>query len=305
MKQLVFSRKDGLNAYLCDGVFVAEGGNLVFSAEKTFDCGQCFRWEKLPDGSFVGVVKGRLLSLRENSSGFTVSDLCGALDTGFAEFLVSYFDLMTDYGSVTRELSGLDSVIEKAAEAGQGIRLLRQELFETVISFIISANNNIPRIKKCVARLSEMCGGKIAAFGGKDYFAFPEPGAITGFTDEEIQVTAGVGYRAPFIRQTAELFADGFYSFLKLLDAKCYGTLKKTVLALPGVGEKVAGCVTLFTGIDRSAFPVDVWVERMCEELYGLKGFTRPALQKRMEEYFGENGGLAQQYLFNYIRSIS
>ena len=304
MEQTVFSRKDGTKAYLKDGVFTVEGGDLLFSAYKTFDCGQCFRWERLPDGSFEGVVRGRVLSLRENENGFSVLDVFGSVDVHLAEFLVNYFDLQTSYSACNETISRDDNVAAKAVEAGRGIRLLRQELFETVISFIISANNNIPRIKKCIARLCALCGEKLGTRCGKDYYAFPESESILAFSPDEIQELAGVGYRAPFIRQTASLFAEGTYSLKKLLDCGSPESLNKALLALPGVGEKVAGCVTLFAGLDRGAFPVDVWVERMCRELYGLDGLTRTALEKEMKSRFGENSGLAQQYLFYYIRSI-
>lgn len=284
-----------------DGVdtYTVSFPGLLFSADKTFDCGQCFRWKKNDDNSWEAVVKGRLLRCEGADDVISIKCLEGDCGDGFSAILDDYFDIGTDYGALTSELSIKDDVMSKACEVSSGIRLLKQDLFETVISFIVSANNNIPRIKKCIENICMSYGEKITDL----YYAFPTPEALSSADPADLTKYCRVGYRGPYIAETAKIFAEGSIS-LDMLNAESHEDQLKKFLSLPGVGPKVLNCIMLFSGIDRTAFPVDVWVERMMDELYGIKLPDRNRLEKYGKEYFGENAGLAQQYLFYYIRNI-
>ncbi len=292
------NRTEGFVFDGCD-TYVYQDPSLLFSPEKTFDCGQCFRWEPVGD-SYEGVVSGKKLLVSGSDGIINVKVLAGAANCSFASYLGNYFDIGFDYSAATSSLTLKDPVLRKACECSKGIRLLRQDVFETVISFIISANNNIPRIKKCIDNICRIYGKLIS----DDCFAFPEPSALAAADPDELQKVCRVGYRSPYIVETARRFADGSVNADELL-ALSPKDSEILILSLPGVGPKVLNCIMLFTGLDRSSFPVDVWVERMMVDLYGLSGMTRNQLEKYGREYFGESAGLAQQYLFYYIREIS
>ncbi len=279
--------------------YVLKHENFVFSSTKTFECGQCFRFDRAEQGLYKGVLAGRFVSVDGYDGYAEVKVLEGPCGDSFASYLDYFFDVATDYRRLSYELSLKDDVMKDAVNASCGIRLLNQDFFETVISFILSANNNIPRIKKCIENLCRNYGKKIA----NGIFAFPEAEALSKCSGSEISELCKVGYRGPYIAETSKLFASGdmdYCNILKLSTNEKY----KNILSLPGVGPKVLNCIMLFTGLDRSAFPVDVWVERMMNELYGLDITDRVKLEKYGRDYFGENAGLAQQYLFYYIRQI-
>jgi len=284
---------NGLNEY------TISDESFAFSPEKTFECGQCFRFNRTASGSYEGVLDGRLVSVSGKNGYAKVTVIEGPCDLDFSGYLDSFFDVSTDYSKLSSELSAKDDVMKEAVTASFGIRLLRQDFFETVISFIVSANNNIPRIKKCIESICLNYGKNI---GGKA-FAFPVAETLSKVSGEELAKVCRVGYRGPYIANTARLFAEGKADFEKI-KALSLSDKYKTVLSFPGVGPKVLNCIMLFSGLDRSAFPVDVWVERMMNELYGLKDTDRNKLEKYGKEYFGDNAGLAQQYLFYYIRQI-
>ncbi|MBP5312700.1 MAG: hypothetical protein J6112_07715 [Clostridia bacterium] len=279
--------------------YVLDDPSFVFDPAKTFDCGQCFRWNSCSDGSFRGIAGGRALTLRRSGTSVFVKCTAGVPDAHFCVFLDRYFDVGTDYSFLETLLAEKDRVMKEAVKCSSGIRLLRQDIFETVISFIISANNNIPRIKKCIENVCFNYGNRI----GDGLYAFPAPEALASADPKQLTEICKVGYRGPYIVNTAERFASGAVSEDSLMQkAPCDAA--KYILGLQGVGPKVLNCIMLFTGLDRSSFPVDVWVERMMGELYGFENCDRTYLEKYGKSYFGEYAGLAQQYLFYYIRQI-
>ena len=216
--------------------------------------------------------------------------------SGSEEFWRDYLDLGRDYGKIKEKLSEDDEIIGAAIEYGSGIRLLNQDRWETLISFIISQNNNIPRIKGCIEKLCAMFGKPIGTFRGKEYFSFPERERLAGISEEDLEPVR-LGYRARYIVETAK--ADIDLEKASELDTP---SLYRYLLSLTGVGPKVANCILLFGFSRYDSFPVDVWVRRVMNRLYGfdekdMKGMTRFA-----EEKFGSLGGFAQQYLFYYIR---
>lgn len=285
------------------GYKVTEDANCVsvegvrdFDLAHTFECGQCFRWDRLTDGSYTGVAKYRAVNLRLYDGTLILKNT--NLED-FKNIWFDYLDLGRDYSEIKKKLSQKDEYMKKAVEFGWGIRLLRQDIWEALISFIISANNRIPMIKKVVASLSEMYGNELFMDGQK-FYTFPEPELLADAILEKLQTCRG-GFRCKYISDSSKLIREEVVELDKLSgmtadDARCMLEL------LPGVGRKVADCTLLYSGTKYEVFPTDVWVKRVMEELY----FKRPASFKEIHsfaaEYFGENAGIAQQYLFYYAR---
>ena len=265
-----------------------------FHPDHTLDCGQCFRWNKEPDGSYTGIVSERIVNLTflpEQSplTGIIVLDNAEEKDR---EFWTNYFDLNTDYGLIKESLSEADPIVARAIEFGGGMRILRQEPWETLVSFILSANNNIPRIKKCVESLALHFGEKAGEYKGKTYYNLPTPEALANLTVEELDVCK-LGYRAKYLVSTAN-------------EIKFRGieTLEDCVHDLSGVGPKVANCILLFSLARLHRFPIDVWVRKVMHELYGFDEKDTKAMTAFADRVFGPYAGIAQQYLFYYMRSI-
>ena len=265
-----------------------------FNLEHIFDCGQCFRWEKEPDGSYTGVACGRALKISQENDTVTLFDTARE---DFDKIWFNYFDFGTDYSSIKRTLSN-DSVLTQAVRFGDGIRILNQDLWECVVSFIISQSNNIPRIKKIISTLCELYGDKIS-YMGKTYFSFPDIKKISSLSLEQLSIIKA-GFRDKYIVSAAEYFsnefADGYFNELS------YDEAKTELMRIKGIGAKVADCILLFGLSKRSSFPVDVWIKRVVEYFY----FDEPQNIGKISEFakgkFGELGGYAQQYLFYYAR---
>ena len=251
------------------------------------DSGQCFRWQETPRG-FVAVFSGQPVFLRPGED---------FLQGDWADFLRDYLDLERDYAAIREEYSGFPHV-RRAMELYPGLRVLNQPAWETTISFILSANNNVARITKLVRALSERYGERVETECGPLY-GFPGAEALAA-ADEASLRALGVGYRAPYILQTARMVLEGFP--LEALRAMPYEVAHAELLRLPGVGDKVADCVLLFGCGQTSAFPVDVWVSRLLGDWFDMRAPSRPALKRMAREVFGEHGGLMQQYLFHAAR---
>lgn len=266
-----------------------------FDPVHIFECGQCFRWNRENDGSYTGVAMGRVVNVLKDGQCLVIRN---ATVEDFTEIWFDYFDLGRDYNRVAKSVS-TDEIMKKAVEFGHGIRILRQEFFETLISFIISSNNSISRIKKIVDNLSGMYGRKIS-FNGRTYYTFPEPAALAGARIEEICMCRG-GYRCEYVIETSKMFAAEPVDSRVLASADAR-TAKNILMEYRGVGEKVAECVLLYSGTRYDIFPTDVWVRRVMEELY----FKREASSTEIHEFaasrFGPFSGFAQQYLFYYAR---
>lgn len=263
-----------------------------FDLDHIFDCGQCFRWEKEKDGSYTGIAFGKPVNMSFDASSQTLTiDNCNQED--FVTIWSRYLHLDRDYGTIKASLAARDPIMQEAIEYGQGIRLLRQELWETIVSFVISQNNNIPRIKGCIDKLCCLFGQYAGEYRGRKWYNIPTPEVMAGLTEEDL-APVKLGYRAKYLISVAQSVLS------KGLPAD-----SKQVLDLKGVGPKVASCITLFGMGMYDSFPVDVWMARVMHQLYGLDENNRPAIEKYAREHFGELGGFAQQYLFYYIRSKS
>ncbi len=268
-----------------------------FNPTHIFECGQCFNFKLEEDGSYTAVFLGKIINLLE-CDGYTLIRNV-SLDE-FYEIFYDYFDLGTDYGYI-RDFLSKDDTLRDACDYGYGIRILNQELFETTISFIISANNQIPRIKKAVRIISERYGDYLGDYMGSSYYSFPRPEVLAQVDPLELREHARVGFRDVRIVETAKAFVDGFLNFedeKNLTDLD----LHKRLNELPGIGPKVADCIMLFAYHRRETFPVDVWIKRVMETLYIGKEVPKKQVDNYAREIFGDLAGYAQQYLFYYGR---
>ncbi|MBP2015503.1 N-glycosylase/DNA lyase [Anaerococcus degeneri] len=268
-----------------------------FKVDHIFECGQCFNFRKNDDGSYTAVFLGKIINLLE-CDGYTLIRNV-SLDE-FYEIFYDYFDLGTDYGMIKEALSESE-ILNKATGYGYGIRILNQELFETTISFIISANNQIPRIKKAVRIISERYGDYLGEYMGEEYYSFPSPEVLAKVDPIDLREHARVGFRDVRIVETAKAFVDGYLNFedeKNLTDKALHNKLKE----LPGIGPKVADCIMLFAYHRRETFPVDVWIKRVMETLFIGKEVPKKQVDDYAREIFGDLAGYAQQYLFYYGR---
>ena len=256
--------------------------NDYISLSKTFDCGQCFRWRETSDGVFSGVVAGQVVTVYTRTGGFEMSESAEA--ESCRDFWRRYFDLDMDYASVVTGLSA-DAYFERACQSGHGIVLLNQEPFETLISFIISQNNNIKRIRGIIERLCEMYGEKLD--GG---YAFPTAEKLASLSLSQLDVLRA-GFRAKYIMDAARKIADGEVD-LQSVPSLSYDDAKEELCRIKGVGDKVADCVLLFAFGKRESFPKDVWIKRALAENFpdGLPDCVRG------------HEGIAQQMMFYYSR---
>ena len=283
-----------------EGVLHIEGVR-DFHLDHIFDCGQCFRWERNEDGSYTGIAFGRVAKI-DYDPDEKVLMIHGADEEDFEAVWKDYLDLDRDYGEIKTVLAEKDPVIRQAIEYGHGIRILNQEKWETLLSFIISQNNNIPRIKKCINSLAETLGEYVGEYEGKKYYSLPTPEVLANATLEGL-APCRLGYRAKYLIETAgKVCAEGIGS-LEVLSS-CELSAKETCEALRnycGVGPKVANCIALFAMRKFDSFPIDVWVKKVMNTMYGIDENDMKKMADFAAENFGEYGGIAQQYLFYYI----
>lgn len=268
-----------------------------FEPRDIFTCGQAFRWYEEADGSFTFISHGKVANAKK------VGDkifLKGVDKNSFDEIFYNYFDLSRDYKLVMEELAR-DEVMKNATEYGKGIRILNQDKFETIISFIISANNQIPRIKKSIEKISEMYGDYLGEDENRKYYSFPSAEKLSLARPEDLREFARVGFRDVRIVETANLIKDGRVN-IDEIDKMELEDARRTLQELPGVGPKVADCILLFAFDRKESFPVDVWIKRVMEELYLKEVTPKSKIAMRGREVFGKNAGFANQYLFYYGR---
>ena len=273
-----------------------------FELKDIFDCGQCFRWNEEDDGSYTGVFKGNVLNVSKNDKEITFKGVCNG---NIKDIVEDYFDLKRDYEKIKEELSKIDENMKTSIEYGKGIRILNQDLFETIISFIISANNNIPRIKGIIERLSKKYGDEII-WNDKKYYAFPTAKSLKDVSVKEYR-DLGLGFRDIRLYETVKMILEGKVDLEELENNPNTTKVREKLLTLSGVGPKVADCILLFSDLKRfEVFPIDVWVRRVMNDLY-IKNedetkVNKKEIEKLAQEKFGNLAGLAQQYLFYWRR---
>lgn len=266
-----------------------------FDPIHVFECGQCFRWIGQDDGSYTGVAKSRVINVRYNDG---TLEILNSTSEEFKSIWFEYFDLGRDYTGIKLRLAK-DEIMERAIRFGHGIRILKQDLWETLISFIISANNRIPMIMKVIDAIAKLYGDKME-FGGKAYYAFPGIDRLAALNVEELKVCKG-GFRCRYIVESARKVESGLVD-LKKLEQKSTDEARAKLKQFPGVGNKVADCTLLYSGTKYDVFPTDVWVKRVMEKLYFKRETSFKEIQDFARSYFGELAGFAQQYLFYYAR---
>lgn len=264
-----------------------------FSLLNTFDCGQCFRFNETEDGHFVGVAFGKAVECYYENGNVVIENISR---DEFEKKWIDFLDLERDYKTIKNELVK-DEIIKEAIEYGQGIRILKQDFFECLISFIISQQNNIPKIKKAVENLCVLFGEK-SEYKGKTYYSFPTAEKLKDITVEDL-APLKIGYRDKYIIDAINKVVTGEISYEKL-NRLSYPEAKKMLLTVKGVGDKVADCVLLFSLLKFEAFPVDTWIKKAMDSLYNLK---EKEIHSYSELNFGKYSGFAQQYIFYYIRN--
>ena len=252
-------------------------------------------------GSYTGIFKSNVLNVKKENNKIIFEGVC---DGKIEEIVADYFDLNTNYEEIKCKLSKIDNYLKTSIEYGNGIRILNQDLWETIISFIISANNNIPRIKGIIDRISKKYGEKIE-YRNKEYYTFPKMESLEKATVEELRAL-GLGFRDKRIYETTKMFINNEITLEELESEKNTDILREKLMTLSGVGGKVADCIMLFSLKKYNVFPIDVWVRRVMNELYikmdDENKVSKKLLQDLAKEKYAELAGLAQQYLFYWKR---
>ena len=273
-----------------------------FEPKHIFECGQCFRWEKEDDGSYTGIVKNNVINVKKVNNEIIFNSI-GA--DNLEKLVKEYFDLERNYEDIKNTLSKVDIYLENSINYGNGIRILNQDLWETIISFIISANNNIPRIKGIINRISKKYGKEIE-WNGNKYYTFPTVEELAKASVEDLRAL-GLGFRDVRVYETTRKILNKEVDLKELENEKDTEKVRETLLTLPGVGPKVADCILLFSTLKRfEVFPIDVWVRRVMNDLY-IKNpdetkVNKREIEKLAKEKYGDLAGLAQQYLFYWKR---
>ena len=284
---------------------------VPFSLEYSLDCGQLFRWQKLGDW-WYGVAADKVIKIKQNEEGLIFEAFPDAPNR---EFIQSYLRLDDDLPSIFAEISK-DEHIREAVRRFRGLRLIRQEPWECLISYICATYKSIPAIKKMVNSISR-CYGKKLTFDGIDFYTFPKPATLAQLDCQDLR-SCGLGFRAERVIETAKR-VDSKNLSLEALKRMDYPEAKQELLCLSGVGHKVADCVLLFSLEKLEAFPIDVWMKRAATRLYAShfdpsfinrvtgKGSITPkeyaTIAQFGREYFGTYAGYAQEYLFHYMRT--
>ena len=276
----------------------------------TLECGQCFHFERTDNGfnkdeyEYDIVAKDRILHIKEepDSNGVRLT-FFNTEEWEYESIWKEYFDLDRDYTEIKQNVISADPRLEEIINEYSGIRILNQDFFETLISFIISQNKQIPQIKQVVKNLSTIVGSKfdvtmINTLSSEFDAFFPTAEQIASASEDEIR-DSKCGFRAPYIKDAADKVVSGEISYNDLVSLDTNSAREK-LMSIHGVGEKVANCVLLFGLGRREAFPVDVWMKRICEYLYFGDDTPKNVIEEYATDKFGKYAGYAQQYLFIY-----
>jgi len=272
---------------------IKDPGNINFYY--TFDSGQAFRWTVSSRG-FIGVVDRRVVNIKKEGDAILVFS---NREEGVIEWFKSYFMADLDLERALKAID-VDPYIHSAIEKYRGLRLLRQDPWETLVSFIISANNNIPRIKGLVEKLSTRFG-EPQEFQERVYYTFPEPGALLDAGEKALR-ELGVGFRASYIINAARFVTEN-PDWEEIVRSSGADEGREYLKRIKGVGDKIADCVLLYAFSKMDVFPRDVWINRVLEKLYFRGNKVPPSRIKGfLLSHFGDYMGLAQLYLYYWAR---
>lgn len=261
-----------------------------FSIPQICESGQCFRLDRTGEGTYRLIARDRYLGIRvEECGGDGERTLLDCTQEEYEKFWKQYFDMDTGYEQTIAQIDGEDSYLKNAAQFGRGIHILRQDVWEMIITFILSQQNNIPRIKALICSLSERYGQRKKTARGEIFYTFPEVNRLSEAGEEELRALK-LGYRSKYIRGTSAMIRDGEVDLEKIRDMG-YSDARNELMRLPGIGAKVADCICLFSLHHMDAFPVDTHIDKVLKGQY-VKGFP-------FDRYKG-CAGIMQQYLFYY-----
>lgn len=256
-----------------------------FDIRQICNSGQCFRMELLENGKYKVIAKDKYLEVEQRGK----DCIFFCQEEEFEAFWETYFDLKRDYGLCISQITSADVYLRKAAQFGSGIRILKQDLWEMIVSFLISQQNHIARIRRCIANICEKYGEEKRDFHGNVYYSFPKAEVLAGLEEDDLK-SCNLGYRSKYVVRTARSISNGEVN-LKAIENMGYQEAREELLKLFGVGVKVADCICLFALHQMEAFPVDTHIRQALEANYA-KGFP-------MEKYPGMQG-IMQQYIFYY-----
>lgn len=280
--------------YELNNTLILEDVNC-FNIEEILECGQCFRFEKINELEYKIVAYGKVLNIKQTGNKVIMSP-CTAED--YENIWKRYFDMDRDYNEIKIKVSENDPIMKEAVEYAGGIRLLNQDPYECLLSFIISQNNNIPRIKGIIERMAEKYGTKSG-----DNYLFPNLCQLNTASEDDL-FELKMGFRAKYIRDCLDKLISGEVE-LDIINDLTTEELLNMLLKIKGVGQKVADCTMLFSMGRREVFPTDVWVKRVMEHLYFDGNETNiKDIHKFAKDKWGKLAGYAQQYLFYYARSL-
>ncbi len=279
-----------------------------FEPKHIFECGQCFRWNLEPDNSYTGIVGENVLNVKKEQNNLIIKSMG---NDNIQDVCNYYFDFDTDYENNKQKLLCIDDNMKQSIEFGSGIRILHQNIWEALISFIISANNNIPRIKGIIERISQKYGNEIE-WESRKFYTFPTPQALSKATVNDLR-SLGLGFRDIRVYETTRMVNNKEIDLSELAKIEDINKLREELLKFPGVGPKVADCIMLFSMKKYEVFPIDVWVKRVMTELYAneidvkgkeIKSINNKQILQIANQKFGNIAGLAQQYLFYWRREM-
>lgn len=283
----------------CENNIVTVDGVNDFTLSQILECGQCFHFDKLDEEVYEVVAFGRAVKMEQTDK---VLRIYGSSMEDYEGIWKLYLDMDNDYGLIKQSVIKADGALKTAVDEKSGIHILNQDFFETLISFIVSQNKSIPQIKQCVKNISHRFGDEVIGYNGEAFYVFPDVQRLHDATEEELR-ECKVGFRAPYIKNATEAVYSGAVTKEKL-DELDIAQARELLMTIKGVEEKVANCVLLFGLGRREAFPVDVWMKRIMEQMYfDGKDTKKQDIEAFAVNKFGDLGGYAQQYLFDYART--
>ncbi|WP_252203844.1 DNA-3-methyladenine glycosylase family protein [Coprococcus eutactus] len=283
----------------CENNIVTVDGVNDFTLSQILECGQCFHFDKLDEEVYEVVAFGRAVKMEQTDK---VLRIYGSSMEDYEGIWKLYLDMDNDYGLIKQSVIKADGALKTAVDEKSGIHILNQDFFETLMSFIVSQNKSIPQIKQCVKNISHRFGDEVIGYNGEAFYVFPDVQRLHDATEEELR-ECKVGFRAPYIKNATEAVYSGAVTKEKL-DELDIAQARELLMTIKGVGEKVANCVLLFGLGRREAFPVDVWMKRIMEQMYfDGKDTKKQDIEAFAVNKFGDLGGYAQQYLFDYART--
>ncbi|MBR1816635.1 MAG: DNA glycosylase [Lachnospiraceae bacterium] len=290
-----------MNIYSEDKKVIIEDAK-DFDIEDILECGQCFHFTRLDKKDYELMAYGRYLHIKQSLDDSRINRvvLYNTTLDDYNEIWAKYFDMEADYSDIKAKVLKSDDRLKEAVDAKAGIRILKQDFFETLISFIISQNKQIPHIKQIVHTISERYGDKLLLSDERTVYTFPSVERLYEVSEDELR-ECKVGFRAPYIRDAVCKVYSGEINEERLRGMS-FNDARDELMTIKGVGEKVANCVLLYGLSFTNAFPVDVWMKRIMEYMYFGEDTKKEVIESFAYERYGEYAGYAQQYLFYYGR---